>query len=404
MAREYKVVSADSHIDLSPDVWAHRVPAKWRDRGPKVVRLPHGSDAVVVDGGEPHGIGLTRNVGVPFDEMPYQVPRFSEPFGNGTPQQRLEEQDRDGIDAEIMFTGNDGTLRDAKDDELYLALLRAYNEYIAEEYMSVAPDSLIPMGLIPVTGVDDAIKEMEHCAKLGYKGVMISRLPSGKGYPLPEDDRFWAAALDMQMPISKHSGGRWTGGGSGRAEVPLHGARVDAGYQARRPDPPFLYPNIIENPDNHKSDAIGLLLDKQINTAYGALQLAYAGVWDRFPKLQIYWAETMSGWIPYSMFMLDDNYRRYHTMISHFWGMGELERMPSEYLRQHTLWGTLYDPVGVQGRAAIGADNILYSTDFPHAAGNWPNSKKVIEDMFAGVPDADRQQILAGNAIRYWHL
>jgi predicted TIM-barrel fold metal-dependent hydrolase len=78
--------------------------------------------------------------------------------------------------------------------------------------------------------------------------------------------------------------------------------------------------------------------------------------------------------------------------------------MPSEYLRQHTLWGTLYDPVGVQGRAAIGADNILYSTDFPHAAGNWPNSKKVIEDMFAGVPDADRQQILAGNAIRYWHL
>ncbi|HEY3117463.1 MAG TPA: hypothetical protein VGK54_12040, partial [Chloroflexota bacterium] len=131
MAREYKVISADSHIDLSPEVWAHRVPAKWRDRGPKVIRLPHGSDAVVVDGGEPHGIGLTRNVGVPFDEMPYQVPRFSEPFGNGTPQQRLEEQDRDGIDAEIMFTGNDGTLRDAKDDDLYLALLRAYNEYIA---------------------------------------------------------------------------------------------------------------------------------------------------------------------------------------------------------------------------------------------------------------------------------
>jgi len=404
MAREYKVISADSHIDLNPEVWTHRVPAKWRDRAPKRVVLPHGSDAVVCDGGEPHGIGLTRNVGVPFEEMPFQVPKFSEPVGNGTPQQRLEEQDRDGIDAEIMFTGADGMLRDAKDDDLYLALVRAYNEYIAEEYVAVAPDRLFPQGLIPVTGVDDAIDELEHCARLGFKGVMLSRLPSGRAYPTPEDDRFWAAALDVRMPLSKHSGGRWPGGQGGRTDVPLHGARRGPDYEARRPDPPFLYPRVIEHPDNHKSDAIGLLLDKQINTAYGALQLAYAGVWDRFPKLQMYWAETMSGWIPYSMFMLDDNYQRYQPMIRHFWGMNDLERMPSDYLREHTLWGTLYDPVGVQGRAAIGADKILFSTDFPHAASNWPNSQKVIDDMFAGVPGPERHLMLAGNAVRYWHL
>ncbi|MBM2809821.1 MAG: Amidohydro-rel protein [Chloroflexi bacterium] len=402
MAREYRVISADSHVDLNPEVWAHRVPARWRDRAPKRVVLPHGSDGVVCDGGEAHGIGLTRNVGVPYDEMPFQVPKFSEPVGNGTPELRLVEQDRDGIDAEIMFTGADGLLRDAKDDDLYLALIRAYNEYMAEEYMAVAPDRLIPMGLLPTTGVDHAVNELEHCARLGLKGVMLSRLPSGRGYPTPEDDRFWAAALDLRMPLSKHSGGRWSGSWGNPTETPLHGAH--RGPEARRSDPPFLYPHVIENPDNHKNDAIGLLLDKQINMAYGALQIAYAGVWDRFPKLQMYWAETMSGWIPYSMFMLDDNYRRYHAMISHFWGMGDLERMPSEYLREHTLWGTLYDPVGVQGRAAIGADNILFSTDFPHANSFYPNTRTVIEDMFAGCTESDRRQILAGNAIRYWHL
>ena len=91
-------------------------------------------------------------------------------------------------------------------------------------------------------------------------------------------------------------------------------------------------------------------------------------------------------------------------MIRHFWGLDDLERKPSDYMREHTFWGTLYDPVGIQGRAAIGADKIMFSTDFPHAAGNWPNTQKVIDDMFAGVPEPERHQMLAGNAVRYWHL
>ena len=77
MAREYRLVSADSHLDLNPDVWTHRVPAKYRDRAPKVVRQENGSDAIVCDGGEAHTIGITRNVGVPFEELPFVIPKFS---------------------------------------------------------------------------------------------------------------------------------------------------------------------------------------------------------------------------------------------------------------------------------------------------------------------------------------
>jgi predicted TIM-barrel fold metal-dependent hydrolase len=46
----------------------------------------------------------------------------------------------------------------------------------------------------------------------------------------------------------------------------------------------------------------------------------------------------------------------------------------------------------------------MFSTDFPHAAGDWPNSQKVIDDMFVGVPEDDMQKMLAGNAVRFWHL
>jgi len=73
-------------------------------------------------------------------------------------------------------------------------------------------------------------------------------------------------------------------------------------------------------------------------------------------------------------------------------------------MKEHTLWGTLYDPVGVQSRNALGTDRILFATDFPHAAGDWPNTPKVIEDMFAGVPGDERALMLAGNAIRFFHL
>jgi predicted TIM-barrel fold metal-dependent hydrolase len=136
----------------------------------------------------------------------------------------------------------------------------------------------------------------------------------------------------------------------------------------------------------------------------GVMQLAYAGVWDRFPDLRIYFAETMAGWLPFALFMLDDNYRRYQPMMRHFWGLSDLERKPSEYMKTHSLWGTLYDPFGVQSRDAIGTENILFSTDFPHAAGDWPNSWGIIDDMFQGIPEDDKYAMLAGNAIKYWHL
>ena len=390
MPRKYRVISADSHLDLAPEAWVHRVPAKWRDRAPKRVVLPDGSDAVTCDGSEPSTIGITRNVGVPFEQLPFEIPKFSEPVGNGTPEQRVQEQDRDGVDAEVMFTWAGGLFENAKDHELYLALVRAYNDYLSEEYMAVALDRLFAQGTIPTSGVDDAVRELEYCTKLGFKGVTLTAFPSGHMYPTQEDDRFWAASLDLNMALACHGGGPFGGFGGG----------------GRRKEPVFKYPRIIHSPNNHKSDALSLLFSNQNgnHAGMGVMQMAYAGVWDRFPDLQIYFAETMAGWIPFLLFMLDDNYRRYQPMMRHFWGVEDLKRMPSEYMKEHSLWGTLYDPVGVQSRNALGTDRILFATDFPHAAGDWPNTPKVIEDMFAGVPGDERALMLAGNAIRFFHL
>ncbi len=111
------------------------------------------------------------------------------------------------MDAEVLFAAmvaGPVFWRNISHDEVYKAVIRGYNDWLAEEYCAVAPDRLIGMGVIPITNVDDAIAEMEHCKKLGLKGVLLGALPNAKGYPTPEDDKFWAAAIDLDMPVTVH--------------------------------------------------------------------------------------------------------------------------------------------------------------------------------------------------------
>lgn len=380
MPRQYKIISADSHLDLAPDRWTDRVPAKWRERAPRRVRLENGEDAIVIADRPPAPIGFTRSVGVPHEKLHLQVATFENSAGTGSPEQRLREQDQDGVEAEVLFSRT-GLLRAVKEDEGYVTLVHAYNEYLAEEYCAAAPDRLLAMGVIPTTNIDDALAELKYCARAGLKGVLLDMLPNGTGHPTPEDDRFWAAALDLRMPITSH-----TGGGSTRF---------------RDKGPSFLFPH---RPETDRGNPFNQMFRFCGDAAFTPIQLAFAGVWDRFPDLEIYWAETMIGWLSFALWQIDDHYERYRHLWKARWGLEPLKRPPSDYLRAHCLWGFLYDPVGVSARAATGADKLMWGSDFAHAASDWPNSLASIEKSFAGVPERERRLMLAGNAVRFFHL
>jgi len=385
MARQYQVISADSHLDLPPDHWRHHIPSKYLEHAPRVVHLEQG-DGIQMGDHRPNLIGLTRSVNVPRQELHLQVPRFETAGGTGPPQRRLQEQDQDGVDAEILFS-RVGYLRQAPDRETYLALNHAYNQYLAEEYCAAAPDRLIAMGVMPTSGIDDSIRELEYCANAGFKGVLIEKFPSGKGYPTPEDDRFWSAALDVGMPITHH-----TNGGTTR--------------MTGRDEPTFQYRKGASGDDSEfgRDPMRHWFFRFCGDAACAPIQMAFAGVWDRLPNLQIYWAETMAGWLKYALWQIDEHYERYKYLAKEVYGIDWLERLPSEYIREHCLWGFLYDPVGVSDRAAVGAGKLMWGSDFAHAASNWPNSRQVIEENFAGVPEDERYLMVAGNAVRFFKL
>ena len=179
MPRKVQIISGDSHLDFSPERWTHRVPEKWRDRAPRRIKLANGDDAFIIENRRPHSPSLQiTGTGTSYEKHDARGISYEGP-GTGTAAQRLREQDQDGIDAEILYTHPSylNSWRGISDDEPYVAMIHAYNEWLIEEYCSFAPDRLVGTGIIPDTNLSDAIAELKFCAKAGYKSVCLYQVP-----------------------------------------------------------------------------------------------------------------------------------------------------------------------------------------------------------------------------------
>ena len=387
MPHNYRYISGDSHVEVDSKRWVHRVDAKYRDRTPYVVRLPNGADAWVVEGSRPREVaadmygGKGRDVWVPFGQT------YDETPGTGPAEQRIAEQDTDGVDAEVLFPGQVSGprfWRNIPDDDAYRAVVRGYNDWLAEEYCAVDPDRLLGIGVMPWTNVDDDIVEMEHCRELGLRAVLLTGFPNGTAHPLPDDDRFFAAAVAMDMPVTVH--------------VDMDRASERAGktmleYATPRDD---FRTELVEQTARF-GPARG-------SGAVTAVQMVLSGLFDRFPSLRVLFAENQIGWIPFFYQSADVRYERHVIWAERLLGFEPLSRPPSEILREHCLWGFQYDRIGVEMRHHLGTDHLLWGSDFPHQESDWPDSMRIIERNFAGVPEEERYLMVAGNAIDFFHL
>ncbi len=380
--KTYRVVSADSHVQFRADQYAHRVPEKYRDRLPKPIKLPNGGDGTQdAEGNVTYG-GTGHFAGHGPEDFDPTIAHFDVEAGHGPADRRLQEQDVDSIDAEILFSF---TPRH-KDREMALAVVRAYNDHLAEEFCSYAPDRLLGIGVLADRGVDEDIAEMERCKKLGLRGVNLSTYPTGQGHPTPEDDRFWAAAIDLDMPITIHTS--MTRRLGVRGEYMVKYPIEPEGYDR----PPI---DIVDRMSRYGTRHCGCL---------ELTQMIMTGVFDRFPKLKIYWAENQIGWIPIFMEQMDMIYEANRFWVERILGVKRLARRPSEYAREHAYWGFFDDPIGVRLRHDIGVDHVMWGNDFPHEVSRWPHSMEVMDEQLAGVPQEERQKMMRDNVVQFFHL
>jgi uncharacterized protein len=364
---EYEVISADAHIEAPPTRWTDRLPADLRDEAPQVVEMPDGGQGVAL-GDEAVPLGLTITGGLNYDQFRQKGLRYDDdPPGTGEPSQRLAEQDRDGIDAEVLFSTVVATMfTKMQDPTLIMACVRAYNDWLAD-FCSHDPNRLFGMALIPFDGVRQATEELERVsAKTGIRGVHLLKFPSGDSYLSQADDEFWAVANDRKMAIIAHHN---FGGDDKAKSHPMAGMKEKALEIAGGADLAMF--------------AWLLTCDLPMPTLpiLTVEQLFLSGTLDKFPNLRFHFAETGIGWLPYWLEQMEDRYDRHR-----FWAKVELPRRPLQYFRDHFTFSFQEDHAGVALRHAIGIDNICWAHDFPHSVGDWPWSRDVRARQFSGLP------------------
>jgi predicted TIM-barrel fold metal-dependent hydrolase len=282
------------------------------------------------------------------------------------------------MDAEIMFPGvvhGYATWRNIRDDNVYKACIRAYNDFVAEEYAAFAPDRFFPIGVIPRTNLQDALEELQHCAKLGLKGIVLPAFPSGRGYPSTDDDPFWREALAIRMPVTVH--------------VSMN----------RGDDPLVKYPKAFAGQD------LATRMTK-LSRAGGdnVVQFIVGGVFDRFPELRVFFAENQIGWVPTFMSVMDERYVKHLEWAQELLGFQPLQLKPSDYVRRNVLWGFQNDPAGVELRHWMGVENLIWASDFPHQESDYPHSLASAENNFKSVSKEERRKMVCDNAATFFHL
>jgi predicted TIM-barrel fold metal-dependent hydrolase len=163
---------------------------------------------------------------------------------------------------------------------------------------------------------------------------------------------------------------------------------------AKQTDPEHHVPDVIE-----RFNKYGFRGSKQV------VQMIWGGVFDRFPRLNIYVAEVQIGWVPNWLDQMDNEYGRQQYWAERVLGLPRLKSMPSEYGREFVHWGFNRNPIGVRiARQELGVDKVMWANDFPHLESDWPNSRRVLAENFAGVGEDEIWKMTVGNAVKYFHL
>ena len=377
MARTYEVISADGHLEGPPDDFVAYVPEQYREMAPRRIPTPGGGDSWLIEG-QPlwhTGTNLTAGEKLKRKGKSYWNPDGTRVTGAGDARQRLGEQDRDGIDAEVLFPPIFAVeaLSGITDPAAYLSIVQAYNTYLGEAYCPVAPDRLLAAGVIPARASTRQSRNWSVARPWACATVALSSFPNGSPHPTPEDDRFWETALSLQMPLTGHI---------------FFGA----------PFPPFVQGM---KPQPGAPPEASVLCTRQAvqRPSWTIAQLIFAGALDRFPELQFYFAETNASWLPLGLQQLDENYNLYqHTLST------QLTKLPSDYVRDHFFFAFIQDRAVTKMFDLVPVDNLMWGSDFPHSVTSFPNSRAWLEDAFAKSDDGLRRKILVDTPAKFFHL
>lgn len=388
---DYDIVDGDCHILEPPDIWNNWLPKDLQDRAPKLVKDMDGGDAWQFAGApDPDPIGLVSTPGMAFDEFRWTGVSYEQARpGCYVGAERLTDMNIDGVDAEILFPPQRtvGHFLGDEDDQFVLAGIEAYNNFLWEEFCAPDRERLIGMAQMPSTGIDDAVDALRKARARGFKGVVTSCWPSGGDSISDADDPFWAAASDERMPVCIHINLV-----SRRARQGQRKAAEAAAAKGNR----GIYGGQAAKANAKAVAGLGSVFSTVPSTIG---QLIFTGTFERFPDLNVAMIETGVGWIPHFLEQIDDRYWRNRS-----WGNIPIKEPPSFYWFRNMSATFITDRNGVENRHAVGVDNMMWSSDYPHHGNDWPYSRMTIDSMMSHIDRDERSRIIGANAARIFGL
>ena len=400
---DYTFVSADCHMDMSwlpGDLFTSNAPAHLADRVPRVEESPskeskyglyHG--VWKADGAE---LGVYGGMGFGFRPPERGLSARTDRMWDAgyydggphviDPEQRVRDQDLDGIQAELIY-GMTGVGIRIKDPEVLTASYRIYNDWIAD-FCTSKPGRFYALACIPVHEPKAAAEELRRAAALGpLRGCDL--IASEVSHPIYTRDGYWdplwEAVAETRMPISFHVGG------------------------GQLPVPP---------PPNGSTETSSLLLGRQANQNELAYQgtllplgqlsgsqwlagILMSGACQTYPDFRFVLGEMGGAWIPFVLGRVDHIY--------HERKLGEkldppMEMLPSEYWTRQG--GTTFQEEPMVGQMAhlIGVDNLMWGSDYPHPDGVWPDSRQIVQETMGNLPASDFRKITCDNAVMLYRM
>ena len=375
----HKIISVDDHLIEHPRVWLDRLPAKYQDVGPRIIENDLKQHVWQYEGDAFPYIGLNAVAGKDPKDFGVEPVRYDDMIpGCYDPVERVKDMDIDGVHGALCFPSFPGfagrVFHRAKDKDLALLCVQAWNDFSVDEWCATAPDRLIPLGLLPTWDPNLCASEVRRLAAKGVRTVTFPDSPTTLGLPSFHTSHWeplWDSLEETDMPLCLHFG---SGGFTPGFNFSAAGLLPDA-------------------PPADEAPFIVAITQFATNLMWTTSDLLFSGVLQRHPNLKIMLSEGGIGWIPYVAERCDFAWERHR-----YYQDIDFDARPSELLRKH-FWGCFIDDRhGLKNRHEIGIDRLLIEIDYPHSDSMWPNSRKVIAETMLEVPDDECHRIVELNA------
>jgi predicted TIM-barrel fold metal-dependent hydrolase len=381
MKQGFKIMDCDIHVTEPADLWINHMDA-FRDRAPKRTNLPGGADHGVwtfegkvfpAEMDQPDRLRLAEVRGEKARRRHIATGRYAdkaEDLHGDNPKSMLKAMDREGVDVAIVFRtlASHFIAIDGLDPKLSAAVCRGFNNWLGE-FCDVDRKRLKPAAILPMHDVELAVEEARRCVRdIGAVAFVLSNHPvNSKQWYDHVYDPLWQEAERARIPVTFHG--------------------IQMAYQkhlGRRFMDNFAMVHAVAHP---------------VETMLTLGSLLTGGVFERYPGLRVGFLEAHASWVPSWLWALDERVEKFND-DSQF----PLKMPPSEYFKRQCFVAVDPDESLVRHTIeAVGDDNIVISTDWPHDDSAYPIAMETFIKT-EGVSDGSKRKILWDNCARLYGL